>query len=107
MDISAPDAGRDADGKMWKLMKYTKVNGQWIPVRKYKIQLAWWNPTPTVVKKVLQAINPEYFNVTFHDPYTNELVTKKMYVGDREAPYQMWGHDRKLYSRLAFDLIEQ
>lgn len=104
MDISSPDAGRDAFGTMWKLQLYY-ANGQ--PVRKYKISLAWWCPQPNVVKDLLEAVSPEYFNVKFTDPQTNTEVTKQMYCGDRSAPLQQWSDGRKFYSRLAFDLIER
>lgn len=96
-DVSNPDSGRDLNGLMYKNLV----------ARKYKIELEWWCPSPAVVSQVLTSIDPEYFNVTFTDPKTNSSVTKSMYVGDRSAPYQMWGTDRKFFSKLSFNLIER
>ncbi len=104
MDISSPDAGRDAFGTMWKLQLYY-ANGK--PVRKYKISLAWWCPDPKLVSDILNDVSDEYFKVKFHDPQANENVEKWMYCGDRSAPVQMWNDGRRFYSRLAFDLIER
>lgn len=107
MDISAPDAGRDQTGYMWT-QKLKNSNGD--VILKHKIQLAWWCPDPAVVASVLNAIKPERFYVSFHDPFnsnpTGGNISCLMYVGDREMPVQMWGANRKFYSRLAFDLIE-
>ena len=96
-DISAPDAGRDLTGKMWKMTVAQKVT----------IQLSWWQPSPTLVSQVLNSVSSEYFNVTYNDPITNTTVTKSFYVGDRSAPVQVWGTGTKRYSKLSFKLIER
>ena len=75
--------------------------------RKYKIELEWWCPSRAETARILQAVNPEYFPVTFTDPMTNVLTTKTFYVGDRTAPVQMWGDDRQFYSSVKFNLIER
>lgn len=98
--VSSPDAGRDQLGFMH--VEYIAT--------KYKIELEWLYPSPAKVKAVLAAIKPSksrpFFPVVFIDPVTNEEVTKNMYVGDRSVPYQMWGTNRKFFSRMAFSLIE-
>ena len=99
-DVSASDAGRDQTGTMWKMLI----------TRKYKIELEWWCPSVEETARILGAVQQEYFNVTFHDPLNpdpNSVVTKTMYVGDRSAPVQMWGDDRRFYSSVKFNLIEQ
>lgn len=96
-DISAPDAGRDLSGKMWKMTV----------TQKRTIQLAWWQPSPALVSQVLTSVSPEYFNVTYTDPQTNASTTKSFYVGDRSAPVQIWGTSTKRYSKLSFKLIER
>lgn len=96
-DVSNSDSGRDQTGLMWKNLI----------ARKYKIELEWWMPEPPVVASILGAIDPEYFNVTFTDPRTNTATTKVMYVGDRSAPYEMWGDNRKYFNKLSFNLIER
>ena len=97
MSIQDENAGRDQSGTMYFRLVAVKQ----------KIQLAWWCPSPELTSEILTAVKPSHFNVTYTDPVTNTQVTKDMYVGDREAPVQMWGSNRKFYSRVAFDLIER
>lgn len=96
-DVSNSDAGRDQSGLMYKNLI----------TRKYKIELEWWMPSPALTSQILTAVDPEYFNVTFTDPKTNTSVTKSMYVGDRSAPVEMWGSNKKFYSKVSFNLIER
>ena len=96
-DVSNSDSGRDQNGYMWKNLV----------ARKYKIELEWWCPSPQLASQILMAVDPEYFVVGFTDPKTNTWVTKTMYVGDRSAPYQMWGENRKFFSKISFNLIER
>ena len=96
-DVSAPDAGRDLNGYMWKMTVTQKVT----------IQLSWWQPSPQVVSRVLNSVRNEYFPVQYTDPISNSLVTKTFYVGDRTAPYQVWGSGTKRFSKLSFKLIER
>lgn len=99
-DVSASDAGRDQDGTMHKMLI----------TRKYKIELEWSCPSVVETARILNAVQGEYFDVSFHDPLDSEaerLVTKRMYVGDRSAPVQMWGDARHFYNSVKFNLIEQ
>lgn len=96
-DVSNSDSGRDQNGLMYKNLV----------TRKYKIELEWWGVSPALTSQILTAIDPEYFSVSFTDPKTNSWVTKTMYVGDRSAPYQMWGENRKFFSKVSFNLIER
>lgn len=96
-DISAPDSGRDQSGTMHKLLL----------CQKRKIELAWWCPSPQLTAQILQAVKPEYFTVEYTDPETNTWVARTMYVGDRSAPVEMWGNDRKFYSKVSFNVIER
>lgn len=96
-DVSAPDAGRDLSGIMWKMKISQKVT----------IQLGWLQPDPALVSQILTSVAPEYFSVQYTDPITNSSVTKTFYVGDRSAPYQVWGTNTKRFSKLSFKLIER
>lgn len=96
-DVSDPDAGRDLSGRMWK----GKV------AQKITIDVAYPYPTPDVVSKVLNAIEPEYINVTFEHPRTMEATTIECYVGDRSAPYKFWWVGNKRFETLSFRLIER
>ena len=96
-DISAPDAGRDLTGYMYKMTVCQKVT----------IQLTWLQPSPALVSQILNSVKSEYFQVQYNDPLTNSLSTKTFYVGDRSAPVQVWGTNNKRYSKLSFKLIER
>ena len=97
MDVSAPDAGRTQAGLMQKMLI----------TRKLKIELEWWYPSPQLTSTILQAVYPEYFKVQVTNPRTNLWTEYTMYVGDRSAPVEMWGSDKKLYNKVSFSLIEQ
>lgn len=96
-DISDPDAGRDLTGKMWK----GKI------AQKITIDVAYPYPTPDVVSQVLNAIEPEYFHVTFEHPRTQAVTTIECYVGDRSAPLKFWWVGNKRFETLSFRLIER
>lgn len=111
--VSGADAGRDQSGTMHVCYTTTK----------FKIALEWLCPSPEKVEPILHQIerytqnkrttglpanrqNKSAIPVVFRNPITNTEDTRYFYVGDRNAPYQMWGANRKFFSRLAFDLIE-
>ena len=99
--VSGADAGRDQSGLMHLCYVTTK----------FKIELEWLCPSPALTRQILAAVQPTAANqgtisVTFVNPVTNAEETRNFYVGDRSAPYQMWGTSRKFFSRLAFNLIE-
>ena len=96
-DISASDAGRGSDLKMYKGKKGQKVT----------YALEWWAPTPAEASAILTAFDPEYITVTIHDPKTNANITKEFYVSDRTAPYQMWTTNNKMFSKISFTIIER
>ncbi len=75
--------------------------------RKYKIQLEWWGPDPAETSRILRAFAPEYFNVTFTDPYSNSAVTKTFYSGDQSIPVKVWTSNNKRYSKVSFNIIER
>lgn len=96
-DISDPDAGRDLSGRMWK----GKV------AQKITIDVAYPYPLPETVATVLNAIEPEYINVTFEHPRTRANTTIECYVGDRSAPVKFWWVNNQRYETLSFKLIER
>lgn len=93
--VSDSDAGRDMKGKM-------HVN---LVTRKRKIELKWSGVDFATTAEILQAVNPETFNVTYHDAQTNTRVTKKFYVGDRTSMVHSYatGYRR---NDVAFNIIE-
>ena len=97
-DISPSESGRTQDAKMNKS----------IVAQKRTLSVAWNNPKPSNVSKILKAINKKvYLDVTYHDPMENKIGTRKFYVGDRTVPFKIWTVDNKRYERLEFELIER
>ena len=96
-DISASDAGRTQDTKMWKNRVGQKV----------KLNLAWSMPTPEETAAIMQAFDPEYFFVTYHDAKLNQKVTREFYAGDKTAPVHHWYVNDKRYTRVSFNIIER
>ena len=97
MDVSAAESGRTDDAKMHK----NRV------AQKRKISVGYNGVTDAIVHTVLTAINPEYINVTYHDPLVGGKTTKTFYVGDRTAPVKWWFTNKHVYESLTFDLIER
>lgn len=94
-DVSRANAGRTEDGKMHK-----ERIGQCV-----KIELRWDNIDTATCSAILQAFNPEYFNVTYLDTKANAFRTKEFYAGDRTAP--MYNAKLGLWSNLTFNIIER
>ena len=78
------DAGRNANGT---------VVGQRIGRDQYKINnLEWPWLTAAEWSRILSILSNFFVYVTFPDPVTNNLITIKMYCGDRTAePYYVDG----------------
>lgn len=96
-DVSAPDSGRTEDSVMHKNRVAQKV----------KLELQWTMTTPQETSDILQAFQPEYINVTYHDPLLNDYRTAEFYVGDRSAPVKFWLVDKKYYESVSFNIIER
>lgn len=97
-DISASDSGRTEDGLMWKNRIGQKV----------KIGLEWLAVSDADAATILSAFDDEYFQVTYHDPKANAVVTKTFYGGDRSAPYYWWVENRGWsFQNISFNIIER
>ena len=99
MDVSSDDAGRTMDAVA--TMHKERI------AQKRKLKVAWRNPDPQSVTRILQAVNPEYIWVRFWDALDGRMETRRFYVGDRTAPlrwFEILGGTR--YQELSFDLIE-
>jgi hypothetical protein len=97
-DISASDSGRTEDTMMWK----NRVG------QKRKIQLGWKIKSWDETSKILQAFNPEYFEVRYPDMLDGTYETRTFYRSDPSAPVKMWLNDsRKYVEQLSFDIIER
>ena len=96
-DVSAPDSGRTEDSVMHKNRVAQKV----------KINLAWTMTTPAETSAILQAFNPEYVMVTYHDALLNATVTREFYTGDKSAPVHIWSANNKRYTKVTLNIIER
>lgn len=97
-DISAPDSGRTLDGLMHK-----KRIGQ-----KVTLGLEWVGVNDDDAATILQAFDPEYVNITYHDTKTNSNLTKNFYTGDRKASTYWWNDNGDFtYMNIAFNVIER
>lgn len=96
-DVSAPDAGRDLSGTMYKgRIGYART-----------LALEWWMPTPEEAAAILQAFLPEYVQITYYDALLNAERTAEFYTGDKSAPVQQWFVGGKRYSKISFTAIER
>lgn len=93
--VSDSDAGRDLKGKM-----HVKLR-----TRKRKLELKWSGIDFNATAEILNAVNPETFNVTYWDAQQNKNVTKKFYVGDRTAMVNSYVQGQRR-NDVAFNIIE-
>ena len=94
-DVTASDAGRTEDTKMYK-----KRFGQTVG-----LGLAWQNISTDDVSAILKAFNPEYIVVTYLDAMQGAPVTSEFYVGNKTAP--IYNANLGLWSNVSFDIIER
>lgn len=93
--VSDSDAGRDLKGKM-----HVKLR-----TRKRKLELKWSGIDFNATAEILNAVNPETFNVTYWDAQQNKNVTKTFYVGDRTAMVNSYVAGQRR-NDVAFNIIE-
>lgn len=96
-DVSDSEAGRTED----ILMHKNRVG------QKRKLQLAWRGKNTAETSFILQAFNPEYFNVRYFDLLDNRYETRAFYAGDREGNIKLWWVGRHLIETISFDIIER
>ena len=96
MDISAGESGRTDDTIMHK----NRVG------QKRKIQVGYNGINDSDAQTVLQAVNPEYIDVTYYD-LLEGIQTRTFYVGDRTSPFKWWYDGKHILESLTFDLIER
>lgn len=98
-DVSDSDAGRDQSGTMYK----NRITN------KRKLTLGWAATTPAETAAILQAFQPEYFEVAYMDALTNSIQTRTFYCGDMKAPVHHWFDEKnnKYYTNVTFNIIER
>lgn len=100
-DVSASDSGRVED--QYATMYKNRI------AQKVKIDLEWVAVSDADAATIINAFDPEYFNVTYHDPKANASVTKTFYRGDISAPYYWWVDNNNgfSFSTISFNIIER
>ena len=75
--------------------------------QKRKLQVSWvgldWQQTASI----MQAVQPEYMDVTYPDMLSGTYETRNFYVGDRTAPVKFWFTHKKMMEEISFDFIER
>lgn len=95
MDISK--AERNARGTLIKEKIATKQ----------KLELGWKFLTAPQLSQILQAIDANFFSVTYLDPVTNSTKTGTFYVGDRNVGVMDIRNGAVRYKDIKFNLIER
>lgn len=98
MDISASDAGRTQDAN--STMHKNRVG------QKRKLSLSWKGLSGTETAQVMQAFNPEYVYVQYHDALTDAYEVRQFYVGDRSAALSQVIIGGCTYKTLTFNIVE-
>ena len=96
-DVDAPETGRDMSGTMHRGRVTTKI----------RLDITYRLLKQDEIAVVLNAILPEYVNVTYDDPMLG-TVTKRMYANNNPAVYQMKkSNGDEYWSGVTFPLIER
>lgn len=95
--IWSSNTGRTASGKM---------AGD-IVAQKYKLTVTLPPLNDKEAASFDAAILPTFFNVTFKNPTTNSMVTKKMYASSPKYPVYSYADELPRYVGVAIDFIEQ
>mgnify|MGYP001061684196 CR=1 FL=1 len=74
---------------------------------KRKIALSWAYLSASDLSKVLNAVAPTFYNVTYLDPQTGGNRTGSFYCGDRDLGMIDFVNGVPRYKDIKFDLIER
>lgn len=73
---------------------------------KYKLECQWSMLSQANMTKILKAIKPITFNVSFIDPVTGAEKTIKVYKGDRSIPIFRIKNGENIYKDFKVNFIE-
>ena len=93
------DSGRGVDGTMQRQVVCSKE----------ALDLSWnsANLSTQEISKLLQAVNQPFFSVTYFSPLSGAIVTKTMYVGDRNISIYSMINGKVVADEISFTLIER
>lgn len=87
-------------------------NGQMlrnVVCQKEALELSWnsANLTTQEISHLLKCVSPTFFEVTFFSPLEGRVVTKVMYVGDRNISFYSIINGKPVMDNISFSLIER
>ncbi|MCU7195934.1 DUF6711 family protein [Turicibacter sanguinis] len=92
------DSGRAMDGSMLRNKLATKVS----------LNLEWNTISVQEMSRILKAINPTFFPVTYFSPEEGEFVTSEFYVAEKSVPiYSYINGQIKYNAGFSFSLVER
>ena len=94
---NAESTTRTADGTL---------NRVWITVKR-QIDMTFGILTWAQIASILQAMSDVYFDFYYPDPMAGAYVTKKLYVGNRPAPFAVEVDGEMYWNGLKITLTEQ
>ncbi|WEK53317.1 MAG: hypothetical protein P0Y55_12040 [Candidatus Cohnella colombiensis] len=108
VDMPSPSAMTpgEADLGKWERNARGSMIGELIAT-KAKFELSWSFLTAVQLSKLLIAVKPLFFNVTYIDPVTNTLRTATFYKGDRSMPVMDYRNGIPRYKDVKFNIIEK
>lgn len=96
--------------KIWSQGSGRTKAGNWvgdITNVKQRIDLTWSPLTKEDAKKIFNALEPAFVEVTFLDPKTDTFKTKTFYGGDLSLPIYNYNIEEAVYESLAVSLVEK
>lgn len=102
-DIDASTTTRSANGTMLR----DRICGG--ASAKRKIEIEWPPVNSADASKILQAMQAEFFYVSYPDPYTGAVRVAEFYTGDRSVPMYNYNLHGKgiLWEKIKVNLIER
>lgn len=74
---------------------------------KKKLNISYSYLTGVDLEKILQAIAPTFYDVTYFDPVYNSFKTASFYCGDRNMDMVSFINNVPKFENVSFDLIER
>lgn len=96
---------QDIDGESGRNANGTMVRDR--IARKRKLDCEWGMLADAEISQLLNAVEPEFFDVTYPDPMLGGQATITAYVGDRTAPAYNWAGVAKPWSGLKMNFVER
>lgn len=96
--------------KLWATKSGRASSGKFvgnIQAIKYRIDVTWKALSEEEASAISKALEPDFFNVTFKDPTTGQMLTKTFYAGDENYTIYSYGIAQAVYDGLPISLVEQ